>query len=145
MFARHRLLRNHWSALVADHMVMSTQPLAVQLAFIPRLFPTAPQPSIAAIAKFLDTAWPHVLAAVSASVAAQVQRLPAHPSSSSEPALDSSGQLSPSYSNEQGHSMQQLSGDMLALMLDACHLAISRATTSMQGAPDRQVPGLSAG
>ena len=65
-----RLLHSQWAALVTDHMVLATQPAAVQAALHPRLFPRAPQPAVAANFKYMAAAWPHVLSALCASLSA---------------------------------------------------------------------------
>lgn len=123
-----RLLHGQWAALVSDHTVLSTQPPSVVALFTSRLFPTAPRPAVASISKYVATAWPHVLAALCTSLAGSEAAGRGKPP---QPKTHRLGQ------GEAG----ELSAVELQLLMDASHLAISRASHALCDGPDRQVSG----
>ena len=143
-----RLLHSQWSSLICDHIVLSTQPVGVQLAFTPRLFPTGPQSAMAAIAKYLAAAWTHVLAAVCASLSDDSAAAPPSSqhgtvSAAERRNLDASAGRNSSLQGRsaagaEGQLLPELSADAVEVLVDACHLAISHATATLPPSPQRQ-------
>lgn len=85
-----RLLQSQWAALVSDHIILSTQPPPVIAAFAPRLFPQAPAHAQSAIAQYLSSAWPHVLAALCASMTTPAEKVEAAAAEEHERRMSSS-------------------------------------------------------
>ncbi|KAK9798183.1 hypothetical protein WJX73_010462 [Symbiochloris irregularis] len=126
-----RLLQSQWAALVSDHIILSTQPPQVTAAFTPRLFPAAPAHAQSAISKYLFTAWPLILAALCASLTTPAEAVAA---AVAAVAAEQERRMSRSMSRSLSRALPQVAelGPLeLRLVVDASHLAISRATVQL--------------
>ena len=53
-----------WAAVLQDHLVLSSQPPAMQATYCPLIFPQAPASVLPNLPHYLQRAWPLALAAL---------------------------------------------------------------------------------